>query len=73
MRALSTIRPSLITTTRSALVIVDRRWAMTNDVLPLSNCASARWMTCSVCVSTDEVASSRIRIRGSAKRARARR
>ena len=67
----STIRPSWITTTRSAPVIVERRWAMTNEVLPLNSRASARWITCSVCVSTDEVASSRIRMRGSARRARA--
>ena len=52
-------------------MMVDRRWAMTKAVRPCSRRASASWMICSVCVSMLEVASSRIRMRGSASSARA--
>ena len=55
----------------SASRIVDSRCAITNDVRPCISRAIARWMSSSVRVSTDEVASSRIRIGGSARNARA--
>lgn len=67
----SMMRPLSITTILSARVIVDKRCAMTNDVRPLNNRSSADWMTRSVWVSTLDVASSRIRTRGSASNARA--
>ena len=44
---------------------------MTNVVRPRMSLAIARWMSTSVRVSTDEVASSRMRIGGSARNARA--
>jgi hypothetical protein len=65
------IRPSFMTRISSASRIVDSRCAMTNDVRPRISPVMARWMSTSVRVSTDEVASSRIRIGGSARKARA--
>ena len=44
---------------------------MTNVVRPFISRAIARWMRTSVRVSTDDVASSRMRIGGSARNARA--
>ena len=44
---------------------------MTNVVRPFIRPAIARWMRTSVRVSTDDVASSRMRIGGSARNARA--
>ena len=44
----------------SAERIVDRRWAMTKQVLPFISSRIAAWISCSVRVSTFEVASSRI-------------
>ena len=55
----------------SASRIVDSRWAMTNVVRPFIRRAIARWIRTSVRVSTELVASSRIRIGGSARKARA--
>jgi hypothetical protein len=64
-------RPSSSTTISSASAIVDRRCAMTIVVRPAITSRSASLISCSVVASTDEVASSRIRMRGSArKRAR---
>ena len=40
--------------------MVDSLWAMTNDVLPSVRRSMASWMTLSVLVSTELVASSRI-------------
>src|SRR5690606_40948552 len=65
------MRPWSRTRMRSALQMVDRRWATTKAVRPLSSRRSASWISSSVWVSMDEVASSRIRIRGSARKARA--
>ena len=63
--------PSSRTTISSASEIVDRRWAMTNVVRPVMTSRSASLICCSVEASTLEVASSRIRMRGSASSARA--
>ena len=41
---------------------------MTNEVRPRNSTSSASWMSCSVAVSTLAVASSRIRIHGSASK-----
>ena len=51
--------------------MVDRRWAITNDVRPLRSAAIAFCSSSSVRVSTDDVASSRISSSGSDKKARA--
>ena len=55
----------------SARAIVESRWAITNVVRPAITSRSAALIACSVEASTDEVASSRIRIRGSLSSARA--
>ena len=55
----------------SASRIVDSRWAITNVVRPCIRFFIARWMSTSVRVSTELVASSRISIGGSARNARA--
>ncbi len=65
----STMAPSSITTIRSASRMVERRWAMTKAVRPLRSSAIARWMSTSVRVSTELVASSRTRIDGLARKA----
>jgi hypothetical protein len=67
----STIEPFSITRIVSASRIVERRWAMTNDVRPWASFAIAFWIRTSVRVSTDEVASSSTRITGSDRNARA--
>ena len=64
-------RPSSSTTISSASAIVESRWAITNVVRPAITSRSASLISCSVEASTDEVASSRIRIRGLARIARA--
>jgi hypothetical protein len=63
--------PFSITRIRSASRIVDSRWAITNDVRPVRRVFIARWISTSVRVSTELVASSRIRMLGSARNARA--
>ncbi len=55
----------------SASRIVDSRWAMTNDVRPCASCAIPFWISTSVRVSTELVASSSTRITGSDRNARA--
>ena len=70
-RPRATTRPSSSTTISSASAIVERRWAMMIVVRPRMTVSSARRMRASVVASTDAVASSRIRTRGSASRARA--
>ena len=55
----------------SASRIVDSRWAMTKLVRSERRAAIACWMSTSVRVSTELVASSRMRIDGSARKARA--
>ena len=70
-RSVAATRPSSSTTISSASAIVERRWAITNVVRPAISSCSARLISCSVEASTDEVASSRIRMRGSATIARA--
>ena len=65
------IRPSSSTTMSSASAIVESRWAITNVVRPAITSRSAVLIACSVEASTDEVASSRIRMRGSLSSARA--
>jgi len=67
----STMCPLSNTNTWSALRMVLRRWAMTKLVRPDRSCSRAFWMKRSVRVSTLEVASSRMRMRGSARAARA--
>ena len=64
-------RPSSSTTISSASAIVDSRCAITNVVRPSITSARADLMRLSVVASTLEVASSRIRMRGSASSARA--
>ena len=58
-------------TTRSASAMVAGRWAITIVVRPRITSASASRISCSLVGSTDEVASSRISTRGSARMARA--
>ena len=67
----STIRPFSTRRIQSALRMVDSRCAMTTEVRPRITVSIAAWIFCSVMVSTDAVASSRIRMRGSARIARA--
>src|SRR6185312_9463288 len=67
----STTTPCSSTTIRSARRIVDSRCATTNDVRPASTVAIASSIRSSVARSTDDVASSRIRRRGSWSSARA--
>ena len=67
----STIWPRSSTTSRSALRSVLRRWAMAMVVRPRTRLSSAFWISFSVVVSTEDVASSRIRMRGSISSARA--
>ncbi|KUN40372.1 hypothetical protein AQJ30_06855 [Streptomyces longwoodensis] len=55
----------------SASRIVDNLWAMTTPVRPVRRPAMARWVRTSVRVSTDDVASSRTRIDGWMRTARA--
>jgi hypothetical protein len=67
----STTLPRSRTTRRLASRRVDRRCAMAIVVRPRTRLSSAFWISFSVVVSTDEVASSRIRIFGSMSSARA--
>ena len=67
----STIRPFSTTRIWSARRIVERRWAITNVVRPFMSQESPSWMRASDSESRLDVASSRIRIRGSARIARA--
>ncbi|CAM5502817.1 hypothetical protein SCYAM73S_04154 [Streptomyces cyaneofuscatus] len=67
----STMRPPSITSTRSAISTVDRRWAITTAVRPCSIVSMARCTARSPGMSRELVASSRIRTAGSASRARA--
>ena len=67
----STIRPWSSTTIRSARRMVESRCAMTKAVRPARSRLSPFSIRRSVPMSTDEVASSRIRMRGFASRARA--
>src|SRR5699024_839453 len=67
----STTSPASITTITSAARIVDNRCAITTEVRPCCSFANASWMSASVRVSTDDVASSRISRRGLDKNARA--
>ena len=60
----STIRPPSMTTISSASEIVDSRCATTNVVRPFIASRSPALIAASVRASTEEVASSRIRIRG---------
>ena len=62
----SMISPSFITRMRSASRIVDNLWAITKLVLPFIKLSIAFWILTSVLVSTELVASSRMRIFGSA-------
>ena len=65
------MRPASITMIVSALRMVDSRWAMTKLVLPCRSRDIASWMRISVRVSTLLVASSRMRMGGLARNARA--
>ena len=67
----ATTRPSSSSTTRSASAIVAGRWAMMIVVRPVHHLRNALRISCSFVGSTDDVASSRIRTRGSASTARA--
>ena len=67
-----TIRPCSSTRISSARRTVASRWAMMIDVLPARSRSNAFSITISVGRSMFDVASSRIRIRGSARSARAR-
>ncbi len=69
---LSTTRPPSSTAMRSARWSVDRRWATSRVVRPAMTRRSPSWMAASTRASTALVASSRTRIRGSARMARAR-
>ncbi len=63
--------PASITRMVSASRIVDRRWAITKLVRLERSAAMACWISTSVRVSTELVASSRMRMVGSARKARA--
>jgi hypothetical protein len=67
----SITRPSDITRIWSASTTVDRRWAITRVVCSAATSASVSWIACSVRLSSDEVASSKIRICGFLRIARA--
>src|SRR5439155_6237431 len=67
----STIFPFSSTTSRSAACNVLSRWAIAKVVRPLTNRSSACWICFSVSLSTELVASSRIRMRGLLRMARA--
>ena len=67
----SRIRPLCSTRIWSTFWIVESRCAITIEVRPRISTRSASWISCSVSVSTDEVASSRISTRGSWASARA--
>jgi hypothetical protein len=67
----STMRPCSITRMVSASRMVERRWAITKLVRCERSAAIASWISTSVRVSTELVASSRMRMRGSARNARA--
>ena len=71
VRAAAAIRPSSSTTISSASAIVDRRCAMISVVRPLITSRSPVRMRASVVASTEAVASSRMRMRGSTASARA--
>ena len=71
MGAFGDDRPASRSTTRSARAIVAARWAMITVVRSRITSRSAARISCSFVGSTDEVASSRIRTRGSASTARA--
>ena len=60
-----------MTTILSAWRIVERRWAIMNDVRPTISRSSASRMTASVFESIEDVGSSRIRIGASLRNARA--
>jgi hypothetical protein len=55
----------------SALTTVESRWAMTRAVRFRETRSSADWISCSVAVSSADVASSRIRIGGALRMVRA--
>ena len=63
----ATMRPWSSSTTRSARAMVAGRWAITMVVRSRMTSASASRISCSLVGSTDEVASSRISTRGSAR------
>ena len=63
-RPSATMRPPSSTTTRSARLIVESRWAMMSVVRPRISVRSAPWISNSRCASTALVASSSMRIRG---------
>jgi len=67
----STMCPPSITKITSASRMVDSRWAITKLVRPCRSDAIACWMSTSVLVSTELVASSRMRTAGRARKARA--
>ena len=56
---------------RSAPITLDSRWAKIRVVRPAMSRSSAAWMSASLSASTDESASSRIRMGASRRRARA--
>ena len=60
-----------MTAMRSLPSTVESRWAMTMLVRPFMRCASESWMSASDSLSSALVASSRMRMRGSARKARA--
>ena len=67
----SAIRPSSISRMRSESRMVESRWAIIKEVRPRVMVSMARRIRCSVTVSTELVASSRIRIGASCSMARA--
>src|SRR5205807_630176 len=68
---ISTSFPLSSTISLSAFFSVERRWAIASAVRPSSSRSIACWISASVSVSTAEVASSKIRIRGLFRIARA--
>ena len=63
--------PRSTTTIRSASCSVERRWATSSVVRPCISRRKVAWISSSVRESIDDVASSRIKMRGSVIRARA--
>ena len=60
----STIRPSSRTRISSASTTVESRWAITSVVVPAQTSRRSAWTRRSVALSSDEVASSRMKMRG---------
>ena len=66
----SMMRPSCMATILSACMMVDNLWAIIKVVRPIINRFRAFWISFSLSLSKADVASSRIKMRGSRRKAR---